>query len=93
MESEIKPKVLKTVSALTKDYNKHKISEEKLDCVLNSQNFSPTKEKSYDKIVKEILDNIKSLQLYFRSGNWFKNIMLKIDCLFRGKPFKTGHGQ
>ena len=64
MESEIKPKVLKTVSALTKDYNKLiKYQKEKLDCILNSQIFSPTKEKSYDKIVKEILDNIKSLQL------------------------------
>ena len=64
MESEIKPKVLKTVNALTKDYNKLiKYQKEKLDCVLNSQIFSPTKEKSYDKIVKEILDNIKSLQL------------------------------
>ena len=36
---------------------------EKLDCVLKSQNFSPTKEKSYQKIVDDILENIKSLQL------------------------------
>ncbi len=64
MESEIKPKVLKTVNTLTKEYNKLiKYQKEKLDCTLNSQIFSPTKEKSYEKIVKDILENIKSLQL------------------------------
>jgi RNA polymerase primary sigma factor len=64
METEIKPKVLKTVSILTKEYNKLiKYQKEKLDCVLNSQNFSPAKEKGYQKIVDDILENIKSLQL------------------------------
>ena len=64
METEIKPKVLKTVNLITKDYNKLiKYQKEKLDCLLNSRPFSPAKEKSYDKIVKEILENIKSLQL------------------------------
>ena len=64
MESEIKPKVLKTVADLNKDYNKLiKYQREKLQCILNSTNFSSTKEKSYKKIVKEILNNIKSLQL------------------------------
>jgi RNA polymerase primary sigma factor len=64
METEIKPKVLKTVNTLTKEYNKLiKYQKEKLDCILNSQIFSSTKEKSYDKIVKDILENIKSLQL------------------------------
>jgi len=64
METEIKPKVLKTVSLLTKDYNKLiKYQKEKLDCVLSSKTFSPTKQKSYEKIVQEILENIKSLQL------------------------------
>src|SRR6056300_783063 len=64
MESEIKPKVLKTVNTLTKEYNKLiKYQKEKLDCVLNSQNFSPAKEKGYEKIVNDILENIKSLQL------------------------------
>ena len=64
MESEIKPKVLKTVSTLTKEYNKLiKYQKEKLECVLNSQNFSPAKEKSYEKLVNDILENIKSLQL------------------------------
>jgi len=64
METEIKPKVLKTVHNLTKDYNKLiKYQKEKLDCILTSKIFSPTKEKSYEKIVKEILEDIKSLQL------------------------------
>ncbi len=64
METEIKPKVLKTVHYLTKEYNKLiKYQKEKLDCVLNSQNFSSAKEKSYEKIVNGILENIKSLQL------------------------------
>ena len=64
METEIKPKVLKTVNTLTKEYTKLiKYQKEKLDCVLNSQNFSTTKEKGYQKIVDDILENIKSLQL------------------------------
>ena len=64
MESEIKPKVLKTVHLLTKEYRKLiKYQKEKLDCVLNSQTFSASKEKGYEKIVNGILDNIKSLQL------------------------------
>ncbi len=64
MESEIKPKVLKTVSTLTKEYTKLiKYQKEKLECVLNSQSFSPAKEKGYDKLVNVILENIKSLQL------------------------------
>ena len=64
MENEIKPKVLETVSKLTKDYSKLiKYQKEKLECVLNSSEFTSSKEKSYQKIVSEILDNIKSLQL------------------------------
>ncbi len=64
MESEIKPKVLKTVGILTKEYGKLiKYQKEKLDSVLNSNVFSPSKEKNYKKIVEDILKNIKSLQL------------------------------
>jgi RNA polymerase primary sigma factor len=64
METEIKPKVLKTVNTLTKEYNKLiKYQKEKLECILNSQNFSTAKEKGYEKIVNDILENIKSLQL------------------------------
>ncbi len=64
METEIRPKVLKTVYKLTKDYNKlMRYQKDKLDCILNSKIFSSAKEKSYEKIVKEILEDIKSLQL------------------------------
>ena len=64
MESEIKPKVLKTANILTKEYNKLiKYQKEKLNCILNSVNFSPAKEKGYEKIANDILENIKSLQL------------------------------
>ena len=64
METEIKPKVLKTVNTLTKEYSKLiKYQKEKLECVLNSQSFSAAKEKGYDKVVNDILENIKSLQL------------------------------
>ena len=49
METEIKPKVLKTVSTLTKEYNKLiKYQKEKLECVLKSQTFSNAKEKGYE---------------------------------------------
>ena len=64
MESEIKPKILKTVNTLTKEYNKLiKYQNEKIQCVLNSQLFSHSKEKNYKKIVENILEDIKSLQL------------------------------
>jgi RNA polymerase primary sigma factor len=64
METEIKPKVLKTVNTLTKEYSKLiKYQKEKLNCILNVQNFSPAKEKGHEKIVNDILENIKSLQL------------------------------
>ena len=64
MENEIKPKVLETVAKLSKDYHKLiKYQKEKLECLLSSENFSTTKEKSCQKLVLEILENIKSLQL------------------------------
>ena len=64
METEIKPKVLQTVYNLTKEYNKLiKYQKEKLECVLNSKTFSSSKEKNYKKIVEDILENIKTLQL------------------------------
>jgi len=64
MESEIKPKVLKTVNTLTKEYNKLiKYQGEKIHCILNAQTFSQSKQKNYDKIVESILEYIKSLQL------------------------------
>jgi len=64
MEIEIKPKVLKTVNTLKKEYNKLiKYQNEKLQSLLDSETFSSSKEKNYQKIVDSILTNIKSLQL------------------------------
>ncbi len=64
METEIKPKVLQTVTSLTKDYTKLiKYQKEKLDCILESKNFSASREKNCQKIIVDILENIKSLQL------------------------------
>ena len=64
MENEIKPKVLHTVVNLSRDYSKLiKYQKEKLERLLSAKIFSPTKEKSYQKIVSDILKNIKSLQL------------------------------
>jgi len=64
METEIKPKVLNTIHLLTKEYNKLiKYQKEKLHCVLNSIKFSTSKESNYKKIVDNILQLIKSLQL------------------------------
>ena len=64
MESEIKPKVLETVNSLTKNYSKLiKHQKEKLNYILNSIKFSTAKEKNYQKLVHDILQSIKSLQL------------------------------
>ena len=64
MEEEIKPKVLKTISNLTRNYNKLiKYQNERLNAVLESKKNSPGKEKGYKKIIDEILQQIKSLQL------------------------------
>ena len=64
MEEEIKPKVLKTISNLTKNYHKLiKYQNERLNAVLESKKNSPGKEKGYKKIIDEILQQIKSLQL------------------------------
>ncbi len=64
MEEEIKPKILKTVNILSKDYSKlNKYQLEKLNCTLNASEFSKSKFKNYNKICDSILENIKSLQL------------------------------
>ena len=52
METEIKPKVLQTVHKLTKEYNKLiKYQKEKLEFVLNSKQFSTSKEKIIIKLL------------------------------------------
>ena len=64
MEEEIKPKILKTINSLCKEYSKlGKYQIEKLNCILNIAEFSKSKEKNCNKIAETILENIKSLQL------------------------------
>ena len=64
MEQEIRPKVILTIDNLCKDYTKLiKIQNEKLDCALNSKDFTKAKEKTYQKIQNEIVDKVKTLQL------------------------------
>ena len=64
MEEEIKPKILKTVHNLSKEYTKlEKYQLEKLNCVLNLKDFSKSKQSNYIKICGNILENIKTLQL------------------------------
>ena len=64
MESEIKPKVLETVNNLTKNYSKLiKHQKDKLNGILSSVKYSTAKEKNYKKLVNEILESIKTLQL------------------------------
>ena len=64
MENEIKPKVLKTISNLKKNYKKLvKYQKEKLDSILNYKTFSTSKERNYKNIVNEIVKKINSLQL------------------------------
>ena len=64
MENEIKPKVLKTIHTLTKEYNKLiKYQKERLQSSLEGKSLSSSKEKNYEKIVNFILENIKSLTL------------------------------
>ncbi len=59
MENEIKPKVLKTISNLKKNYNKLlKYQKEKLDLILNYKTFPTSKERNYKKIVNEIVKKI-----------------------------------
>ena len=64
MEEEIKPKVIKIIDNLTKDYTKlQKYQKEKLDCILNSKELSVSKNKNFKKIQSTLVDNFKSLQL------------------------------
>ena len=64
MEEEIKPKILKTINSLSKEYGKlNKYQIDKLNCILNAIEFSKSKERNYLKICETILENIKTLQL------------------------------
>ena len=64
MEEEIKPQVISTINILCKKYSKLiKYQKEKLECSLNDQSFTRTKETGYKKIQNEIVEKVKTLQL------------------------------
>ena len=64
MEEEIKPKIIKIIDNLTKDYTKlQKYQREKLDCLLASKELSISKNKNFKKIQSTLVDNFKNLQI------------------------------
>jgi RNA polymerase primary sigma factor len=64
MEEEIKPKIIKIIDNLTKDYLKlQKYQKEKLDCILASKELSISKSKNFKKIQSTLVNNFKNLQL------------------------------
>ena len=64
MEEEIKPKIVKILESLNKNYSKlKKYQIEKLECLLNSKELSISKNKNFKKIQEILVDNFKNLQL------------------------------
>ncbi len=64
MEEEIKPKIIKILDSLTKNYSKlQKYQKEKLECLLASKELSISKNKNFKKIQLVLVDNFKNLQL------------------------------
>ena len=64
MEEEIKPKVIKTIDTITKNYHKLiKYQKDKLHCALNAIVFTKSKEISFKKVKSEIVEKVKSIQL------------------------------
>ncbi len=64
MEEEIKPKIIKILDSLNKNYLKlKKYQLEKLDCLLASKELSVSKNKNFKKIQEILVDNFKNLQL------------------------------
>ncbi len=64
MEEEIKPKILKILESLDKNYAKlKKYQLEKLECILSSKELSVSKNKNFKKIQEILVDNFKNLQL------------------------------
>jgi len=64
MEEEIKPKIINILDALNKNYSKlQKYQVEKLECLLDSKELSPSKNKNFKKIQEVLVDNFKNLQL------------------------------
>ncbi len=64
MEEEIKPKILKLLESLNKNYLKlQKYQKENLECILLGKELSVSKNKNFKKIQVVLVDNFKNLQL------------------------------
>ena len=64
MEEEIRPKIIKILDSLNKNYSKlKKYQLEKLECLLHSKQLSVSKNKNFKKIQEILVDNFKNLQL------------------------------
>ena len=64
MEEEIKPKILKLLESLNKNYLKlQKYQKENLECILSGKELSVSKNKNFKKIQLILVDNFKNLQL------------------------------
>ena len=63
LEIELKPRILKTFSGISKNYKKLiAYQNESLECILQGQKFSDSKKKNYEKIKKEIMVEMLGLQ-------------------------------
>ncbi len=64
MEEEIKPKILKLLESLNKNYLKlQKYQKENLECILSGKELSVSKNKNFKKIQLILVDNFKNLQI------------------------------
>ena len=63
MEEEIKPRITKIIENLSKYYAKLKISNRKLNCILNGKELSVSKNKNFKKIQGILVKDFKNLQL------------------------------
>ena len=63
LEIELKPKILETFNKITKNYKKlTAYQKEKLEAVLKNENYSDSKRKNYERIKKEIMEEMLGLQ-------------------------------
>ena len=64
MEEEIKPKIVKLLESLNKNYLKlQKYQKENLECILSGKELSVSKNKNFKKIQSILVDNFKNLQI------------------------------
>ena len=63
LEIELKPKILETFNKITKNYKKlTSYQKEKLEAVLKNEAYSESKKKNYERIKKEIMEEMLGLQ-------------------------------